>query len=58
MPESNPEVFHGAVTLQVKAANLPAFTAIPYYAWNNRGLAPMKVWVNEEPAPGNAAAKD
>jgi hypothetical protein len=20
-------------------------TAIPYFAWNNRGLAPMKVWL-------------
>ena len=55
VPESHPEVFHGAVTLQVKAANLPAFTAIPYYAWNNRGLAPMTVWVKEEPAQGTIA---
>ena len=58
--ESVREVLNGAVTLQIKPANLPAFTAIPYYAWNNRGLARMTVWLNQEPAPapGNAAAKE
>ena len=34
-----------AVTLQIEAGGAPAFTAIPYYAWNNRGLAPMTVWL-------------
>jgi hypothetical protein len=23
----------------------PAYTAIPYFAWDNRGLAPMAVWL-------------
>jgi len=27
------------------AASGPPFTAIPYFAWNNRGLAPMAVWL-------------
>ena len=58
VPGSTPEILHGAVTLQVKPANLPAFTAIPYYAWNNRGLARMTVWLNEAPAPAVAVAKD
>jgi hypothetical protein len=55
---SKPDVFHGAVTLQVKAANQPAFTAIPYYTWNNRGLAPMEVWFPTiAPTPGNTNAQ-
>ncbi len=35
----------GATTLAVHPAGAPTFTAIPYFAWNNRGLQPMKVWL-------------
>lgn len=35
-----PDLLGGVTTLQVAGA-----TAIPYYAWNNRGLHPMTVWV-------------
>lgn len=37
---NRPELLGGVVTLEVDGA-----TAIPYFAWNNRGLAPMRVWV-------------
>ncbi len=36
---SEPELLGGETVLDVDGA-----TAIPYYAWNNRGLAPMAVW--------------
>lgn len=29
---------------------LGPITAIPYFAWNNRGLAPMSVWLKTEPS--------
>ncbi len=29
-------------------APLPGLTAIPYFAWNNRGNAPMAVWLRRE----------
>jgi len=35
-----PDLLGGVTVLEVDGA-----TAIPYYAWNNRGLAPMTVWV-------------
>ena len=47
-PRRHPEFLDGAVTLQVQPANAPAFTAIPYHAWNNRGLARMEVWLDQE----------
>jgi DUF1680 family protein len=34
----------GVTTLAVTDGPAEAFTAIPYYAWNNRGLTPMAVW--------------
>jgi DUF1680 family protein len=34
----------GITTLEVTDDKADAFTAIPYYAWNNRGLTPMAVW--------------
>jgi DUF1680 family protein len=34
------DLLGGVTVLEVDGA-----TAIPYYAWNNRGLAPMTVWV-------------
>ncbi|MGC3990766.1 MAG: glycoside hydrolase family 127 protein [Chthoniobacteraceae bacterium] len=56
-PTRKADFFHDAVTLQVRPANQPAFTAIPYYAWNNRGLAPMTVWVNQSSVPTTASAQ-
>lgn len=38
--QARPELLGGVTVLEVDGA-----TAIPYYAWNNRGLAPMTVWV-------------
>ena len=29
----------------------PRFTAIPYYAWSNRGIGPMRVWLKREGDP-------
>lgn len=38
--ETRPELLGGVTVLEVDGV-----TAIPYYAWNNRGLAPMTVWM-------------
>ena len=35
----------GITVLEVADDRAGSFTAIPYYAWNNRGLAPMAVWI-------------
>jgi DUF1680 family protein len=37
------------VTLNLEDPDMPTLTAIPYYAWNNRGLAPMRVWLAAKP---------
>jgi DUF1680 family protein len=40
----------GAVTvLDIKGGSGATLTAIPYFAWNNRGLAPMAVWLPRNP---------
>ena len=44
-----PDLLGGVTVLADAGAH---FMAIPYYAWNNRGLAPMAVWLRE-PAAGN-----
>jgi len=41
--EFREELLGGIMTLNVAGAQ-----AVPYFAWNNRGLAPMTVWVPEE----------
>jgi len=41
VPTSQPELLGGVVALRA-----PEFTAIPYYAWANRGPGPMKVWLS------------
>ncbi len=38
--KTRPDLLGGVTVLEVDDA-----TAIPYFAWNNRGLAPMKVWL-------------
>ncbi len=40
-----PNLLGGVMVLTSKS---PDFTAIPYFAWNNRGLAPMAVWLKRE----------
>ena len=32
-------------------------TAIPYFSWDNRGLAPMAVWLKAGAAPAVADAR-
>ncbi len=45
----NDSLLLGGVTeLKIESAGAAALTAIPYYAWDNRGLAPMAVWLKEE----------
>lgn len=39
---ARPDFLGGVTVLKIDGA-----TAIPYFAWNNRGLAPMAVWVPE-----------
>jgi DUF1680 family protein len=60
--ESRPALLEGVDVLTVAGAQsagkpLPAVTMIPYFAWNNRGLAPMAVWLNTAPKPVEAAPK-
>ena len=47
-----PELLGGVTTLRVEvppagapASGLVAFECVPYFAWNNRGLAAMRVWL-------------
>ncbi len=39
-PVVHPELLGGVTVLRTEG-----FTAVPYYAWNNRGNAPMAVWL-------------
>jgi DUF1680 family protein len=48
--ESRPHLLGGLTVLTIEGAEsggktVPPLTAIPYFAWNNRGLAPMAVWL-------------
>jgi DUF1680 family protein len=41
-----PDLLGGVTVLKIdRGDNAEPVTAIPYYAWNNRGLAPMAVWL-------------
>lgn len=49
-PEARSQLLGGLTVLTIEGAKsagaaAPKITAIPYYAWNNRGLAPMAVWL-------------
>jgi DUF1680 family protein len=44
-PVLRPDVLGGATLLRVAPPDGPAFQAVPYFAWNNRGLGPMAVWL-------------
>jgi DUF1680 family protein len=37
-------LLNGVQTIQTKNMK-----AIPYYAWSNRGVGKMKVWIDEQP---------
>ena len=41
-----PELLGGVTTVEVPARDGRTLTAIPYYAWANRTLGPMTVWVD------------
>ena len=48
------DLLDGAVALEITGAltgpdRVPQVTAIPYYCWDNRGAAPMAVWLRETP---------
>jgi len=52
--ESRPRLLGGLTVLtidgaQAAGAAAPRITALPYFAWNNRGLAPMAVWLKRAP---------
>ncbi|MDB6095364.1 MAG: hypothetical protein JWM32_2926 [Verrucomicrobia bacterium] len=44
-PVAHRDRLGGVTTLEVEDGATARFTAIPYYAWNNRGLSPMAVWL-------------
>ncbi len=46
-PEPRPDLLGGITTLHSKDPATP-FTAIPYYAWSNRGDGEMCVWINSD----------
>jgi uncharacterized protein len=43
-----PDLLGGVTTVEIRDGNTTT-TAIPYFAWNNRGLAPMAVWLKRRP---------
>jgi uncharacterized protein len=51
--ESEPDLFGGVETIKGSATVLGLgerpFTAIPYHAWNNRGMGEMQVWIGRGP---------
>ncbi|HVI43554.1 MAG TPA: glycoside hydrolase family 127 protein [Chitinophaga sp.] len=50
----NPQLLGGVMTLQMQgtaASRQQPVTAIPYYAWANRGPAEMLVWIPFRPLP-------
>jgi hypothetical protein len=47
--ESEPDLFGGVETITGRAVilgqGIRQFTAVPYHAWNNRGMGEMQVWI-------------
>ncbi len=41
-----PELLGGVTTVEVPARDGRTLTAIPYYAWANRDVGPMTVWID------------
>jgi hypothetical protein len=48
-PVVRPNLLGGVTAIHVEAQPGLAFDAVPYHAWNNRGLAPMSVWLPARP---------
>lgn len=50
LPKHDETLLGGVTVLQISSATAVEgdVSAIPYYAWNNRGLKPMAVWVRSE----------
>jgi DUF1680 family protein len=46
--QSRPELLGGVTVLEIRDG-AAAVMAIPYFGWNNRGLAPMAVWLRRGP---------
>ncbi len=51
--ESQPDVLAG-VTVVTATDEGRVFTAIPYYAWSNRGVGKMKVWIPSTADPSSS----
>jgi len=55
VPVVRKDLLGGVTVLSIDGARLPPsdapmkLTAIPYFSWNNRGLAPMTVWMQRKP---------
>ncbi len=53
-PDFRADLLGGVTVLNIDGARFPAgaapsrIAAIPYFAWNNRGLAPMTVWMQRK----------
>jgi len=41
-----PDLLGGVTTVEVPARDGSSLTAIPYYAWANRLVGPMTVWID------------
>ena len=46
--EFRPDLLGGVVAMTGKTADGETFTAVPYYAWANRGKSHMEVWTRTE----------
>jgi uncharacterized protein len=44
-----PDLLKGVVVLEGKAADGRPVTLVPYYAWSNRGVGEMAVWMKRKP---------
>ena len=60
--EDRPGLLGGVTALTIEGAQLDGrpvgpVTAIPYFSWDNRGLAPMAVWLREAAPPAVAALR-
>ncbi|MGW1344624.1 glycoside hydrolase family 127 protein [Kribbella sp. NPDC002412] len=44
--QERPELLGGVTTVEVPARDGQTLTAIPYYAWANRDVGPMTVWID------------
>ena len=44
-----PPQLGGVTVLEIRGSRSAPLTAIPYFAWNNCGLAPMAVWLPQYP---------